>query len=84
MLIESEVIIDEDTMEELKEVAVEKGRSLEETIDRYMYFVTEGHKKLANQLSPDLASLRGKYKVPAGFNWKDAVSEELLLKYTNR
>ena len=76
-----EIVIDDDVMDELKEVAIEKGRSLEDTIDRYIYFITQGHKKLTVDTLPDLASLRGKYKVPADFNLKDALSEELHKKY---
>jgi len=80
-MLTEEVVIDEDIMEELREVAVEKGKSLEETINRYLYFVSEGHKKLTLDMSPDLASLKGKYRVPADFDQKEVLAEELYKKY---
>ena len=76
------IVIDDDAMEEIIEIAERRERSLEDVIDKYVNFRIERRNKLVD-LPPDLASFRGKYKVPADFNWKEAVKDELYMKYNN-
>ena len=75
-----DVVIDDDAMEELIEIAERKGHILEDVIDRYVHFKIQRRNKLVD-LPPDLAYLRGRYNVPADFNWKEAVKDKLYMKY---
>jgi hypothetical protein len=77
-----DVVIDDDAMEELIEIAERRGHSLEDVIDKYVHFKMQRRDKLVD-LPPDLASLRGKYVVPADFNWKEAVKDKLYMKYNS-
>ena len=76
------IVIDDDAMEEIIEIAERRERSLEDVIDQYVHFKIQRRNKLVD-LPPDLASLRGRYKIPADFNWKEAVKDELYIKYNN-
>jgi hypothetical protein len=78
-----EVIIDEDMMEELEEISIEVGRSLQEVIECYVDFTIQRRNKPV-ELSTWLASLRGKYKIPADLDFKGDVRAEALYKKYNR
>ena len=78
------VVIDEKTMEMLMDIAERNGRSLEEEIRKYNYYITDGRKKLAGmgKMSPSLAALVGICgKVPDNYDWKKDVEEGLCEKY---
>jgi len=82
MRTKEDVVIEDDAMEELVEIAERRGQNLEDVIDKYIGFKIQRRNKLVD-LPSDLASLRGKYKVPANFNWKEAVKDELYVKYNS-
>jgi len=79
-----EVIIDDKTMEMLREISERNGRSLEEEVQKYHYYITHGRKKIAEMgMSPALATLVAmRVKVPADdFDWRKDVEEELYEEY---
>jgi len=77
------IIIDEDTMGRLREISERKGRSLDEEIQKYTYYITDGRKKIAEMgMSPSLAALVAmRCKVPDNYDWRKDVEEELYEEY---
>ena len=72
----------EDVIDELSEISVCKGRSLEATVKKHHYFHTEGYKKMPKmELSPSLAAIAGICKVPDNYDWRAAAHEERNKKY---
>jgi len=78
-----EIVMDNKTMEMLKEISERKGRSLEEEIQKYIYYITDGRKKIADMgMSPSLAALVAmRCKLPDDFDWRKDVEEELYEEY---
>jgi actin-like ATPase involved in cell morphogenesis len=76
-----EFVIDDETMEELREVAKMDGERLEDLIERYVQFITKDYKKLLESVPPEVRAMQRRNKVPAGFNWKEELSDELHKKY---
>ena len=68
MRTKEDVVIEDDAVEELIEIAERRGQSLDIVIDKYVHFKIQRRNKLVD-LPSDLASLRGKYKIPANFNF---------------
>ena len=78
-----EVVIGDETMEMLREISERKGRSLDEEIQKYIYYITNGRKKIAEMgMSPSLAALVAmRCKVPDDYDWRKDVEEELYEEY---
>ena len=78
-----EVAIDDKTMEMLRDISERKGRTLEEEIQKYNYYITEGRKKIAEMgMSPSLAALVAmRCKVSDDYDWRKDVEEELYEEY---
>ena len=83
-----EVVIDDDTMEMAVQLSARTGRNVEEILDKYRYFITDGYQKLIKNVSPELTELRAiqrRNKIAFGmvgdFNWKEELSNELYKKH---
>ena len=79
-----EVVIDDETMDMLKEVSERNGRSMDEEIQKYIYYITVGRKKIAEMgdMSPSLAALCSlRVKVPDNYDWREVAEEERNKKY---
>ena len=84
MLVKEDVIIDDDEMEELVEIAEECGRTIDEVIDNHVQFVLERRNKPVELSCPWLNSLRERRKhivYPADFNPKEAIADYLYDKH---
>ena len=83
------VIIDDETMERLREISVRKGRNLEELINNYIKIIDMGrqavvgnYKPDTTKMSPSLAALCGiAGKVPDDYDWRKDVEDELYQEY---
>ena len=83
-----EVIIDDETMEQIKEISARKGRSLEELIYNYGIIYEMGQQALMgkkpdkSEMSPALAAFCGCLgKVPDDYDWKKELEDELYKDY---
>ena len=81
-----EVIIDENTMEMAKEYSIRSGMNLKDLLDSYTHFVTEGYKEFTKNVSPEVKAMQRRNRIaldlPADFDWKEEVGNEMYKKYT--
>ena len=78
------VVIDDKTMEMLVEISEMDGTSLDTEIQKYIYYATEGRKKIAamGEMSPTLKALCNlKLKCPENYDWKEDYADALCEKY---
>ena len=78
------VVIDDKTMEMLVEISDRNERSLEEEVQKYIYYATEGRKKIAamGEMPPSLAAFAGSLgKLPENYDWKEEYADALCEKY---
>ncbi len=72
--------IEQSIIEKAKVFAKEKGRSLSDIIENYLKAITS-EKKVPNNISPLVNSLRGSFKAPDSFDYKEELSKGLSEKY---
>lgn len=72
--------IEQSIIEKAKVFAKEKGRSLSDIIENYLKAITS-EKKVPNNISPLVNSLRGSFKAPDSFDSKEELSKGLSEKY---
>ncbi len=67
-------------IEKAKSYAKKQGRSLSDIIENYLKVVTAGQ-GTSEELSPLVKSLRGSFKAPASFDYKEELKKGLAEKY---
>ena len=72
--------IEQSIIEKAKAFAKDKGRSLSDIIENYLKAITS-EKKVPNDISPLVNSLRGSFKAPDSFDYKEELSKGLSEKY---
>ena len=72
--------IEQSIIERAKSYAKEKGRSLSDIIENYLKAITK-EEKIEEELSPLIKSLRGSFKMPKSFDYKEELSKGLSEKY---
>ena len=72
--------IEQSIIEKAKAFAKDKGRSLSDIIENYLKTITS-EKKVTNDISPLVSSLRGSFKTPESFDYKEELSKGLSEKY---
>jgi hypothetical protein len=72
--------IEQSIIEKAKVYAKGKGRSLSDIIENYLKAITTEHKP-ANDISPLTKSLRGSFKAPESYDYKEELSKGLSEKY---
>lgn len=72
--------IEQSVIEKAKSYAKEKGHSLSEIIENYLKAITT-EQKLIKEISPITKSLRGSFKAPIDFDYKNELSKALSEKY---
>jgi len=72
--------IEQSIIEKAKSYAKEKGRSLSDIIENYLKVITT-EKRVIEDVSPIVNSLRGSFKVPESFDYKKELSKGLSKKY---
>jgi hypothetical protein len=72
--------IEQSIIEKAKSYAKEKGRSLSDIIENYLKAITADQRK-TEDISPIVNSLRGSFKAPENFDYKEELSKGLSGKY---
>jgi len=72
--------IEQSVIEKAKSYAKEKGRSLSDIIENYLKAITT-EKRIVEDISPLVNSLRGSFKSPESFDYKKELSKGLSEKY---
>jgi len=72
--------IEQSTIEKAKSYAKDKGRSLSDIIENYLKVITT-EKRVVEDVSPLVNSLRGSFKAPESFDYKKELSKGLSEKY---
>lgn len=74
--------IEEKVIQRAKRYAHKKGRSLSDIVENYLMALTTSQEEPEHApVSKKVRSLRGVFKAPNDFNYKDALSESLTKKY---
>ena len=72
--------IEQSIIEKAKSYAKDKGRSLSDIIENYLKAITT-EQRIVEDISPLVNSLRGSFKSPESFNYKEELSKGLSEKY---
>jgi len=64
-----------------KEYAKQKGRSLSEIIENYLKAITTEDHNESIETSPIVKSLRGSFKMPKDFDYREELTKALSEKY---
>ncbi len=73
--------IDRNIIEKARKHANEKGVSLSDMVENYLKIITKEEAKTNIEITPLTKSLRGTFKAPADFDYKQKLSEGLSDKY---
>ncbi len=74
------ITIDERAIEQAKNYAKDKDRSLSELVKNYLKVVLENNEKIV-KLSPSIKKLKGSVKMPDDFEYKKELTNILSEKY---
>ena len=72
--------IEQSVIEKAKSYAKEKGQSLSDIVENYLKAITSD-KKVDDDITPLVNSLRGSFKAPKSFDYKKELSKVLSEKY---
>ena len=64
-----------------KKYAKNKERSLSDLIENYLKSLTNSEEKTMENISPQLKSMKGAFKIPKDFDYKKEITERLTEKY---
>jgi len=74
--------IEQSVIKRAKEYAESTGNSLSNLVENYLKsFLNEPGSQNKDELSPLIKSLKGSFKAPASFNYKEELETELSKKY---
>ena len=73
--------IEQELIQKAKDYAKQKNRSLSDIIENYLKILTKEEKKESSKLSPIVKSLKGSFKMPADFDYKEELKSRLEQKY---
>lgn len=73
--------IEQELIKKAKDYAKQKNRSLSDIIENYLKILTKEEKKESSKLSPIVKSLKGSFKMPADFDYKEELKSRLEQKY---
>ncbi|MEQ9102712.1 MAG: DUF6364 family protein [Imperialibacter sp.] len=73
--------IEETLIEKAKEYAKGKGRSLSDIVENYLKVIIKEDNAKVIDSTPIASSLRGSFKAPEGFDYKEELSKGLSKKY---
>ena len=72
--------IEQSIIEKAKMYAKETGRSLSDIIENYLKIITK-EQVIEEELSPLVKSLKGNFKAPDSFDYKEELIKELSKKH---
>lgn len=68
--------IEQDVIQKAKEYAKDKNRSLSDIIENYLKYLTQENKdEKPPKLTPIVKSLKGSFKMPKDFNYKEELEK---------
>jgi len=73
--------IEQSLIEKAKQYAKGKGRSLSDIVENYLKVIISEEKAMVIDSTPIASSLRGSFKAPKGFDYKEELSKGLSEKY---
>lgn len=73
--------IEQTVVEKAKKYARERERSLSDLVENYLKALTVEGKNNKTEISSELDSLRGSFKIPENFDYKKELTERLSEKY---
>lgn len=68
-------------IEQAKQYARMKGRSLSDIVENYLLVITRDELKSETDIEPITKSLKGSFKAPADFDYKKELAKGLSEKY---
>ena len=75
------LVIEQEIIQKAKEYAKQKNRSLSNIIENYLKSLTKEETTKQTKISPLVKSLRGSFKLPKDFNYKEDIRKELEKKH---
>lgn len=73
--------IEQTLIEKAKEYAKSKGRSLSDIVENYLKMIVKEERTVVDNTAPIANSLRGSFKAPKDFNYKEELAKGLAKKY---
>ncbi len=73
--------IEQEIIRKAKDYAKSKNRSLSDIIENYLKILTISEIAEEKEISPEIKSLRGSFKMPKDFDYKKELRDRLEKKY---
>lgn len=73
--------IEQSVIENAKEYAKEKGRSLSDIVENYLKAISKQKEYISSEATPIADSLRGSFKSTKDFDYKEELTKALKGKY---
>ncbi|MBX2817647.1 MAG: hypothetical protein KTR24_16680 [Saprospiraceae bacterium] len=73
--------VDKTIIAQAKKYARNSGRSLSEIIENYLKVLTSEERRDLSEVSPVVKSLKGSFKAPKVFDYKEELTKALTEKY---
>lgn len=73
--------IEQSVIEKAKKYAKNKERSLSDLIENYLKSLTNSEEKTVENISSQLKSMKGAFKISKDFDYKKEITERLTEKY---
>ena len=81
MITKLTLTIEKSVIQKAKKYAKEKERSLSDIIENYLKAITEDEIGEEIEITPLVKSLKGSFKAPKDFNYKEELTKALSEKY---
>ena len=81
MITKLTLTIDQDVIGRAKKHASREGRSLSDIVESYLKIITSDEKREEVRITPRVKALKGSFKAPAGFDYKEELKKGLSKKY---
>jgi hypothetical protein len=73
--------VDHEVIKSAKLFAKSRGRSLSDLVESYLRMISDNQQGSQPELSPRLKALKGRFSLPADFDYKKEVADAINRKY---
>ncbi len=73
--------IEQELISRAKKYAKDKGRSLSDLVENYFKILTKSTESNKFEITPEVKSLMGAFKLPDNFDYKEELKEEIYKKH---
>lgn len=73
--------IDKSLIEQAKQYARTRGRSLSDIVENYFKMISKDIQADSNELTSTVKSLKGSFHAPADFDYKESLQEQIMKKH---